>query len=111
MAPSRSGAAPALLTFFFDGRAVEARSGETIAAALLRVGTARFRQTRTRGESRGLYCGMGLCWDCAMVVDGRPDVRTCVEEVRPGMRVETQHGTGERPPSEPQRGGATDARS
>jgi predicted molibdopterin-dependent oxidoreductase YjgC len=78
-----------------DGTAVSALEGEPIATALLAAGKVVFRYTRKLGEPRGVYCAIGRCTDCMMVVDGVPNVRTCVTAVRAGMAVETQHGLGE----------------
>ncbi len=77
-----------------DGRPIEARAGETIAAALLASDLRTFRSMPESGELRGLFCGVGRCSDCMMTVDGEPNVRTCVTPVRDGMRVETQRGLG-----------------
>jgi len=78
-----------------DGDTVEAMEGEPIATALLAAGKSVFRYTRKRKEPRGVYCAIGRCTDCMMIVDGVPNVRTCVTPVRAGMKVETQHGLGE----------------
>ena len=77
-----------------DGCFVEALEGEPIAAALAAAGVRVFRKTSKRGEPRQLFCGIGRCTDCVMVVDGQPNVRTCVTPVREGMTVETQDGRG-----------------
>ena len=82
------------LTFNYNGQPLTAREGDTIAAALMANGIRVFRQTAKRHEPRGLYCAIGQCTDCVMVVDGRPNVRTCVTLVKEGMRVETQFGLG-----------------
>ena len=76
--------------FFVDGKPVPAREGETVAAAMIAAGLCSSRITSGTGEERGYYCGMGVCWECVMVVDGRRSVRTCRTFARPGMRVETQ---------------------
>jgi predicted molibdopterin-dependent oxidoreductase YjgC len=81
-------------SFRFDGQEVRAYPGETVAAALLAADLRKFRSTAKAGLPRGLYCGMGVCWECLVVVDGRPSNRACMTEARPGMRVETQHGVG-----------------
>jgi predicted molibdopterin-dependent oxidoreductase YjgC len=78
-----------------DGAPVEAVEGEPIATALLAAGKSVFRYTRKLQEPRGVYCAIGRCTDCMMVVDGMPNVRTCVTPVRAGMKVQTQHGLGE----------------
>lgn len=77
-----------------DGEGVRAYEGETIAAALLADGRRICRRTST-GEPRGVYCGMGVCFDCVMVVNGSPNTRTCQTRVEAGMTVQTQTGDGE----------------
>ena len=78
-----------------DGEAMEALEGEPIATALLAAGKVVFRYTRKLKEPRGVFCAIGRCTDCMMVVDGVPNVRTCVTPVKVGMVVNTQHGLGE----------------
>ena len=80
----------AQVTIFFEGRALEAREGEPVAAALLAAGIKALRITRHRHEPRGIFCALGRCTDCVMVVDGVPNTRTCVTPVRPGMQVRRQ---------------------
>jgi aerobic-type carbon monoxide dehydrogenase small subunit (CoxS/CutS family) len=80
-----------------DGQPLAAHSGETIAAALLAAGRRITRRTARRGEPRGLFCAIGVCHDCRMVVDGEPNVRTCLTPARAGMVVETQEGLGPAP--------------
>ena len=83
--------APVSLTL--DGHAVTAYAGESVAAVLLAEG---FLATRTTpgGSPRGVYCGMGVCFDCLVVVDGVPNTRACVTWVRDGMAVARQEGFG-----------------
>lgn len=80
--------------FTFNGREMEAYEGETVAAALLALEQRLLRRTSRRGEPRGLFCGMGVCFDCLMQIDGRPNMQACVTPVRDGMHVETQQGNG-----------------
>jgi 2Fe-2S iron-sulfur cluster binding domain len=75
-----------------DGERVVTYSGETIAAALLASGRRLLRRTALRDEPRGIYCAMGVCGECAMVVNGEPGVRTCVTLAVPGMTVSHQRG-------------------
>lgn len=77
-----------------DGKVIKARAGEPIAAALLAAGKNIFRFTRKRGEPRGVFCAIGQCTDCMMIVNGVPNVRTCVTTVEAGMKIQTQHGLG-----------------
>lgn len=82
------------ITIFVDGKEMKARDGEMIAAALIANGKKIFRYTNDRHEPRGLYCGIGRCTDCVMIVNGIPNVRTCVTPVEDGMVIETQQGIG-----------------
>ena len=81
-----------MLSITADGRRLAAREGETIAAALLAAGIRVNRLTKKRHEPRGLFCGIGQCTDCVMVVNGVPNVRTCVTPVADGMVIQTQTG-------------------
>jgi predicted molibdopterin-dependent oxidoreductase YjgC len=79
-----------------DGRPVTAHTGETVAAVLLAEGIRAFRRTPGRNEPRGVFCGIGVCYECLVTVNGAPNVRACVTTVAPGMVIETgqagQHG-------------------
>lgn len=70
-----------------NGRTLEAREGESVAAALLAAGIRTLRMTPRRGEPRGLFCGIGQCYDCLVEIDGEPGQRACMTRVRPGMRI------------------------
>src|SRR5437762_898750 len=72
--------------FQFDGRALDALEGETIAAALAAADVVAVRQARS-GAPRGPFCGMGVCFDCLVTVDGRPSQRACLTKVEAGMDV------------------------
>ncbi len=78
-----------------DGKQLKAQKGETVAAALLANGIKPVRTTSKQGKNRGVFCGIGLCTDCMMTVNGIPNVRTCVTPVEAGMVIQTQHGLGE----------------
>ena len=69
-----------------DGTAIEALPGETVAAALAAADVVAVRQTRS-GAARGPFCGMGVCFDCLVTVDGRPNQRACLTKVAAGMDV------------------------
>ena len=83
------------LTLTFEGRAIAAREGDSVAAALLANGIGVTRQTPVTGAPRGPYCMMGACFECLAIVDGRASVQTCLTPVRDGMRVERQSGPRE----------------
>jgi predicted molibdopterin-dependent oxidoreductase YjgC len=83
------------VTIRLDGEAMTAYEGETVAAALLAAGRRTFRTT-ARGETpRSYYCGMGVCHDCLMTIDGLPGVRACMTPVRDGLAVLTQRALGD----------------
>ncbi len=75
-----------------DGRAVRCRPGATIAAALIEAGIDAWRTTRRGGEPRGLFCGIGVCFDCLVRIDGEPPVRACLAIARAGDRITTGGG-------------------
>lgn len=82
------------LEILIDGRPLRVFEGETVAVALLAAGQRALRTTARRRERRGMYCGIGVCFECVMTIDGCPNVRTCQTYVRAGMRVESQCGEG-----------------
>jgi hypothetical protein len=77
-----------------DGETVDAYPGETIATALLAADRRTARRTARRDSPRGVFCAIGVCHDCRMIVDGEANVRTCLVPARAGMVVETQLGFG-----------------
>ncbi|NPV69089.1 MAG: (2Fe-2S)-binding protein [Firmicutes bacterium] len=77
-----------------DGKRIEAYEGEPIAVALIAAGVKWFRKTVKGHAPRGIFCAIGRCTDCVMIVDGIPNVKTCVTPVRNGMKVQTQIGRG-----------------
>ncbi len=66
------------LTLTFDGRPIAARDGDSVASALLAAGIRSTRLTALSGSPRGPYCLMGACFECLAVVDGVPNVQTCL---------------------------------
>nr|WP_315430566.1 FAD-dependent oxidoreductase [uncultured Albidiferax sp.] len=76
------------LHFSYDGQAVPALEGETIAAALSASGIQTLRHTRD-GRRRGLYCGMGACHECLVTVDGLASQRACMTKVQAGHVVQS----------------------
>ncbi len=77
------------VTITVDGIPIQAFLGETIAGALLASGQRAWRRT-AHGEPRGLFCGIGICFDCTVTVDGVPYVRACLTPVSDGMEVKTE---------------------
>ncbi len=79
------------ITFTFDEQSIEAFEGETVAAALLASGGRTLRATSRKGEPRGLFCNMGICFDCLVEVNGNPNQRACQYQVTNGLKVKSQH--------------------
>lgn len=77
------------VTILVDDEPVEARIGETVASALLAHGRRVLRRTDRRGAPRGLFCGIGVCYDCLVTVDGIGHRRACLTPVHANLRVET----------------------
>jgi hypothetical protein len=75
------------VTFHFEGHEVQAYEGETVGAALLAAGERTLRSTARRSEPRGLFCTIGVCYDCLIRVGGRMNVRACREPVKNGLEV------------------------
>ena len=75
-----------------DGEKIPAHEGETVAAALVAAGRLTFRHTEKQDAPRGMYCGIGLCHECLMEIDGTPNTRACQTPAAPGCRVNTQRG-------------------
>ena len=80
--------------FFYNGQEVEAYPNETIAAALHASGVRKLGTSPELHRPRGLFCAIGNCSSCFMVVDGKPNMRVCVIKAEPGMHVEEQEGKG-----------------
>ncbi|MEV5410579.1 (2Fe-2S)-binding protein [Thermopolyspora sp. NPDC052614] len=72
-----------------DGRPVPVVPGQSIAAAMHAAGIRAWRVTRFDGRPRGLFCGIGVCFDCLITLNGVPSLRACVIEARPGDEVTT----------------------
>ncbi|MGW7618000.1 (2Fe-2S)-binding protein [Streptomyces antimycoticus] len=89
---TRSGPPPYRLTF--DGATVTALPGQSVGAALMAAGIVAWRTTRREGRPRGLFCGIGVCFDCLITVDGRPGQRACLVPARDGMRLSAEGGDG-----------------
>ena len=84
----------------FEGEPVQARAGESVAAALTAHGIRGFRVTRSTAE-RGVFCGMGVCQDCLVEVDGVPGKRACMTVVDRPLSIRRQrHGAALAPVSD-----------
>ena len=81
-----------LIFFTLDGVTLSANGGLSIAAAMIFNSMRINRTTRVEGTPRGIFCGIGSCFDCLVVVDGIANQRACITEVRSGMKIQTQRG-------------------
>ncbi len=86
-----------LVSFTFDGRELEGYEGEPIAMALKAAGVMVHRYTSKKHEPRGIFCAIGRCTDCVMIVNGVPNTRTCITPLEAGMTVQTQYGVSAEP--------------
>ncbi|HET7872297.1 MAG TPA: (2Fe-2S)-binding protein [Terriglobales bacterium] len=81
---------PERVTISVDGQSVTVPSGTVVAAALEQIGKRAVRQS-VSGEPRGPLCGMGICFECCVTINGRPFVRGCMTVCESDMEVRT-HG-------------------
>lgn len=86
-----------LVKFTYDGQEIEGCEGEPIAAALKAAGVMVHRYTKKEHKPRGIFCAIGRCTDCVMIVNGKPNIRTCVTPLEEGMEVKTQYGVSDKP--------------
>jgi predicted molibdopterin-dependent oxidoreductase YjgC len=71
-----------------NGRTVEVASGTMVSAAVAAAGLSQFRRSVT-GQPRGPLCGMGICFECRVTIDGREHCRSCQIPCAEGMEVRT----------------------
>src|SRR3954451_5867732 len=83
------------VTIHVEGRAVAAREGDTVSAALLASGLDVRRSTAVSGAKRLPYCMMGVCFDCLVTIDGVGNRQGCLVPVTDGMQIEIQKGKRE----------------
>lgn len=83
------------ITFTYKGKKIKAYQGETIAAALYAAGIRVLKASSKYERPRGLFCAIGNCSSCHMVVNGIPNVKTCITKVKEGMVVEEEVGKGD----------------
>ncbi|SHI36123.1 (2Fe-2S)-binding protein [Pollutimonas bauzanensis] len=80
------------VTITIDGRPVQCREGDSVAAALFAAGFNSCRDTPVNATPRGPFCMMGVCYDCLVSIDGQPNQQGCMTPARTGMNIERQHG-------------------
>jgi aerobic-type carbon monoxide dehydrogenase small subunit (CoxS/CutS family) len=77
-----------------DGEPVRCTEGQSLAAGMIAAGRPTWRRTRVEHADRGLFCGIGVCFDCLVTVNGVRSVRACLSAARPGDAVVTERPSG-----------------
>ena len=80
-----------MITFTFNGQTLQAQDGQTVAAALISNQEKITRYTRFNHKPRGVFCGIGACFDCLITINGEINQRSCLTQVVEGMEVRTQN--------------------
>ena len=75
-----------------DGETVDAVAGDSVAAAMLAAGLARFRASPVDGSPRGPHCLIGNCYDCLVEIDGQANRQACLVPVEDGMQIRRPTG-------------------
>lgn len=84
-----------VINFTFNNKPVYGYSGDTIASALIALGITKLSSSIELKRARGFYCAIGNCASCNMIVNGVPNVRTCITTLEEGMIVEEQTNKGD----------------
>ena len=84
-----------IINFTFNNQPVQGYKGDTIASALHALGILKLSVSASLKRARGFYCAIGNCASCNMIVDGKPNIRTCITVLKEGMKVESQLNRGE----------------
>ncbi|WP_080875888.1 (2Fe-2S)-binding protein [Oceanobacillus timonensis] len=77
------------VAFYFNNKELYGYENEPIASALMANGIRTVRVDEKTGEPRGVYCGIGHCFECRAEVDGISNVRTCLTPLKKGTNVNT----------------------
>ncbi len=77
------------IEIFINGKACAAYEGETVLAALTASGYKALRHSRKRKEPRGALCGMGVCYECLVTINQRPNQKACMARVEDRMEILT----------------------
>jgi len=79
------------ISLFVDGQAVKAHEGETVHAALTAGGIKGLKNSQSP-DARGVFCGMGICYECLVRINDQPDQRACMTLVQDQMEIYTHEG-------------------
>ena len=75
------------ITILVNERPLVAFAGESVHAVLLAAGYRTLRKTAKMNQPRGIFCGMGVCYDCLVTIDGVPNQRACMTPVQDRMEI------------------------
>lgn len=78
-----------LVTISIDSTPVTVDTGTTVAGAMISQGVTAWRSTRNNERPRGLFCGIGACFDCLVTIDSVPNQRACMVRVCEGQQIDT----------------------
>jgi predicted molibdopterin-dependent oxidoreductase YjgC len=82
------------IRIFLNGEAIIVSDGQSVGALLLGEDQRITRTTRFASRPRGMFCGIGICFDCLITINGVTNRRACLTTVEEGMSIQTQHGAG-----------------
>ena len=77
------------ISFHFNGAKITGAEGQSVAAALIANGERELRRTRFGEEPRSIFCGIGICFDCVVTINGVANQRACLIEISNDMKVES----------------------
>jgi len=77
------------ISFHFNGEKFTGAAGQSVAAALIANGQRELRRTRFGEEPRSIFCGIGICFDCVVTINGVANQRACLIEISSDMKVES----------------------
>jgi aerobic-type carbon monoxide dehydrogenase small subunit (CoxS/CutS family) len=77
------------ISFLFNGEEFTGAAGQSVAAALIANGERELRRTRFGEEARSIFCGIGICFDCVVTINGVANQRACLIEISDDMKVES----------------------
>ena len=77
------------VTIYVDDEPVDGLEGQTLVGVMIAAGLWAFRIDTVEGAYRGAFCGMGICFECEVELDGGARTRACMTHVKSGMRVRT----------------------
>lgn len=78
---------------FVNGQKTSAYIGDTVAGLLFNLNKRNLKRSINFQSARGYYCGMGICWECTVTIDGQVGIRACLTEVKEGMDIVTNAGS------------------